>query len=258
MKEFMSIFDSLLKRGLSASFVFIITLIITESIFFVILDNGDGSLTHWLITWKKIFSGDDKSVSLILILLSLVGLNYILLILNEIAYENTLRENFDSWLVQTPYNRTMSKNLSALREKVQEKTLNLYPDLHHITDLTDYVLYEILGGILITNTRAYVDSAKITGLVFISLISACIVSIILHYRHIGYHLIWLISLIVILYFIGRELVKTHYRSRTMRLYINFLIAPEEKILKTSGNRELGLLDPTSEKSLTTPPPISSS
>lgn len=203
---------------------------------------GGGNLAHWLSTSKKMFIGNDESVSLVLIFLSLVGLNYIFLILNEMVYENTLRENFDPWFAKIPYNRTMSKNLRILRKKVQKKTLDLYSDLPDITHLTDYALYEILGGILVTNTRGYVDSAKITGLVFISLISACIVSIIVHFRDIGYYSVFFVILIVALYVIGRELVKTHYRSRAMRLYINFIIAPKEKILETSGNHELGLLE----------------
>lgn len=241
MKDILAIFDSLLKRGLSASFIFAVALFLSESFIFIVFDMNLAELTnYWVSVSKKLTGNQQQSIGTVLFI-SFIGINYLLVVLNEALYENTLRGNFE--VCRNPFFN--NSQLIDVREKVQSKlmTIEELPEAIRNSKFTDYNLYEIVGGLLDTNTRGYLDSAKTTGLVFISLVSAITTSTILHWTNIS-SVSWgaaLISFSIILfYIIGRELVKTHYRSRAYRIYFNFLIAPNTKIVEVKGDWMLGI------------------
>ena len=50
-------------------------------------------------------------------------------------------------------------------------------------------------------------------------------------------LIGVLFLCVLIYFVGREAVKLHYRSRAIRLYVNFLMLDDDRILELVARKD---------------------
>lgn len=242
MKEFLAALDSLIKRGLSSSLTFFSLLFVSE---WVIGTIGSGSPTSLLASWgawssNSLPSSHSTWATVLAVLFLVIGLSYTLSTLNELIYENTLRENFDSWVPWVPYNRTMSSNFTALRQSVIAKLEVDVPGLS-VPHATDFYLYEVLGGILPTNTRPYVDAAKAIGLVFVSAILVGFVELLVHGPSLsGGHFAFLSVLCVLVYLAGREAIKTQYRSRALRLYVNFLMMPSDCVQKKLSLEEMSL------------------
>lgn len=234
MKDFLATLDSLVKRGLSSSLVFFSLLFVSE---WVIGTFQNGSGPSVLDSWGDWFRSNLPNThstwaAVIMAVLLVVGLSYALSALNELIYDNTLRENFDSLIENIPFNRTVGENLRSLRSAVVRKLEADVPELV-LPSFSDFYLYEIVGRIVRTPTRSYVDAAKAIGVVFVSAILVGLVELIIHFESlrergaIGY----ILAVCVSIYVIGRESVKTQYRSRAIRLYVNFLMMPSENVAK---------------------------
>lgn len=231
MKEFLIAIDSLVKRGLSSSLTFFSLLFVAEWIISNIYRGNTNSLIDYWGGWVKVnlLSGHATLASAFVLIFLVIGLSYTLAALNEIVYDNTLRENFDPLVKRLPHNRTVAENLTALRGDVVIKLKDEVPNVD-LEEKTDFFLYEIVGGIVKTDTRGYVDVAKAVGTVFVSVILVGLVELVNYWTQIGlFPKVVMAPAILAVYFLGREAVCTQYRSRAIRLYINYLMMPPERV-----------------------------
>jgi len=151
----------------------------------------------------------------------LMSISYILSIFTQFAFDNFIKSNYDSKLFQDE-----TLKLGQLRNEVVSKLHSEKKMVIKGFEFNDFLLYQILGGILSksTNTSRYADDSKAAGIVFSSIIIAFV--------WIGLALKTPVSLVImtigtiVVYVIGYEYIKSKYRSRAFRLYINYLLEKE--------------------------------
>lgn len=147
-----------------------------------------------------------------------VGLSYFLSILQQALIDNLLKGDFSD-----------DKGFVWLRNDVIKKLKEKKPELSSKEDVffVDYALYELLGKE--TDTKNYVDDAKAIGIFVVSLILNLLIMCLMVKTPPFYGLSLLAGFIV--WLIGRYLTKQRYKSRAVRLYINYLYGDVQ-----SGNR----------------------
>jgi len=131
--------------------------------------------------------------------------------LNQALFDNFIKSNYNSILF-----RSETSKLKFLRKKIQIKIKQEYHEIEDIDEklLDDFMLYQILGGKEKVSER-YATDAKEIGVTFMSILIFILwVSL--------YVSILYILLTPLIFFIGRELVKSKYRSRAFRIYFNYL------------------------------------
>ena len=119
-----------------------------------------------------------------------------------------------------------SANLRQLREQAVARLRRENPQLVNSLRITDYLLYEIIGGLITTDFTRYVDAARIYGYITISILLAAFAyysKFALDRGYVG-RLVFT-AVVISVYFFGRELVKMQYRNRAIRLYVTYLTAP---------------------------------
>lgn len=234
MKEVMQVFERLIRRSLAPSVTFVFAFLVVD----LVSGQYTGEppplrLSYWLGLFRS-FVRDIEGVVGVLAVIAVVGLGFALGTVQQVLFDNTLRRDFPAgrllwWL------RSENDHLARLRDRVQAKLRDRKlldreaagtPEGGSV-DLSDRVLYEVLGGIDPTDTRPYVDSAKALGVVFGSLIVALLGSAI--YRESWIWSSCAVGLALVAWWLGRETVKTQYRGRALRLYVNFLLLPAERI-----------------------------
>ncbi len=238
MDKIVELYEDLIRRNIAPSASLFVLLAIGHLMAAAMLSGtpSPSEMVHsWFVAFETLYKGI-ASVTLLggIFFLILVGLSYILSALHQILYDNTLKKNFNTCIFHNNNNAL----LDDLREKVIYK-LNLileandsnlhFPKFESIKP-TDYILYEILGGIDSTSTRGYVNDAKAYGIVFISSILV-VLQVAYGYLPTASFRGVLIFIVPVLFFLGRETVKAQYRARALRLYVNFLAMPDEKILR---------------------------
>jgi hypothetical protein len=235
MKEAMQVFERLIRRSLAPSVTFVLAFLVVD------LVSGQYAgeppplrLSYWLGLFRSFVQGIEGVVG-VLAVIAVLGLGFALGTVQQVLFDNTLRRDFDAsrllgWL------GSETEHLTRLRERVREKLrarklleseAAAASDVGSLETLSDRVLYEVLGAIDPTDTRPYVDSAKGLGVVFGSLIMALLGSAI--YRQSWSWGSWAVGLAIVVWWLGRETVKTQYRGRALRLYVNFLLLPAERI-----------------------------
>ena len=201
-------FEVFIKRSILPSASFILFLLIFD----VVFNNN------------KIIEYLDKShsnITIALFILAFIGLTNLLSILQQAIYDNRLKNTFNG--SSFPW-KNENNNLDTLRKKVNQQ-LN--------KDENDYMLYKILGRNMSIDTTEYSTQAKTFGIMFISLI---IVTIIWFHFYLdqsndlslALRYILFLVIITIEYYVGRELVKSRYRSRAIKIYSNFINENKEK------------------------------
>jgi len=93
----------------------------------------------------------------------------------------------------------------------------------------DYMLYEVVGGIDQGSTTSFVNDAKAYGVISISAALAVFSLGLRHPADCGYWLL-IVPAMIGCFFLGRWLVKSQYRARALRLYVNLLMMPDSKII----------------------------
>ncbi len=208
VKIVLEYFESFIRRTLLPSSSFIM--------FYMLYDFylNDKSLLNFL-------DKEHTSVIIGMLIMLLIGLSYLLSILHQLVYDNLLKNNYNAYLGRKKENL----QLNTLRSKIIKK-LNI-SDIYN-----DYYLYQILGqkkegSEVNIDTKRYVDETKTIGIFFISLIIVLIFTIVKISSNSTFmdcvtSCIITILVISIVYFIGRDLIISKYRSRAIRLYINYL------------------------------------
>ena len=205
--QILKIFEKLIKRALIPSISFYFILIVE---YFLFHNHLQQEIVKQVTDIMKSIQLDNFIVLISLIMF--IGLSLVLSILNQIIFDNNLKKNYNGLC-----SITENTQLDELRKKVIQL---LEPELNFIhNNSNDYLLYQVIGRQLSylkqpTHIHRYVDDAKITGIVFISII---LVNFLLFCNFLSF-VIFAISL-----FIGHHLIKAKYRSRAIRLYVNYLL-----------------------------------
>jgi len=157
---------------------------------------------------------------LLLFMLS-ITLSYIMSILTQSIFDNHLKNNFYGRFFYTSENRT----LDLLREKVINK-LKKENDIFEDIEYSDYFLYQVIGRKLAfikpeTKTTRYMDEIKSAGIIFLSIIITIFVVMITY--HSFMNVIIELLLIGLIFIFSFDYIKSKYRSRAIRIYINYLI-----------------------------------
>jgi len=205
MNEFKDIiekFEDFIKRSILPSASFMLFLLIFD----ITLNN------HSIITF---IDQKHSYLTIALFILAFIGLSNLLSLLQQSIYDNRIKDFFNANLIWTNENT----KLDSLRNQVNQK-LN--------KDENDYMLYKIIAKDM--ETKEYVNQAKTFGIMFVSLMIVTFINIyslintMLFTSDYNYIVGVIINFIFIFieYFIGKELVKSRYRSRAIKIYTNFL------------------------------------
>jgi len=203
IKEIVEKFEDFIKRSVLPSASFMLFFLLYDVLF-----NEQLAITF-------LNNKEHSNLTIGLIILAFIGLTNLLSILQQAIYDNRLKSNFDGLF---PWKNENSK-LSELREKVNSQ-LN--------KNENDYMLYKIIGKGM--ETREYVNQSKSFGIMFVSLLVVSLIgfrsSLIeinkdMNISNISHSFLILIFMAVVWY-MGRELVKSRYRSRAIKIYTNYL------------------------------------
>jgi len=206
-------FETFLKRAFLPSMVFYF-FILSFSIFF------DKNFLK-----RIIYFVNEKNFVWIFVVFS-IGISYFLSVLHQIVFDNNIKENYETKFFWTKENDI----LKDLREKVKKNILNSdknYNILDFKEKYNDYLLYQIIGeGV---DTKRYVDDTKTYGIIFLNFIIALIVVFFqsqniskLNEQIIVPCCFYGLLGVIFLFFLTFDIIKAKYRSRALRLYINYL------------------------------------
>lgn len=231
MDKIVQTFEGLIRRGLAPSVTFFVFVVLGDLIRAHLTGTSvrAQALEYLRFTGKGAFGS--PAVFLTLALVVTLGFSYALTSIQQLLFDNWLKRNFDP---STRFSRSAmseARALTELRRKVTQRLRNepALGDLRELQEVTDYLLYEILGGIDPLDTRGFVDSAKATGVVFVSAIVVLLGNALVFHARLGPWVVLLVLLAVLLYWWGREATVTQYRMRALRLYVNFLAMPTARI-----------------------------
>jgi hypothetical protein len=201
IKNILDRFENFLKRAFLPSMVFY---------FFVILF---GMFDNKVLQDMK-FVVEEKNFVWIFIVFS-IGLSYFLNMLHQLLFDNNIKENYETKCLWTKENSV----LGELREKVLEKIKNDEKFKEsHLEENSDYILYQRIGSFL-KNGKRYVDDTKTYGIVYLSFVGAMLILAFMTKKS----LYWgLLGISVVIFFVIFEAIKAKYRSRAIRLYVNYL------------------------------------
>lgn len=247
MDRALQTFEGLIRRSIAPSVTFFVIFVVGE---LIAVELGGGSAPEWITGWLAVLGdtfGESPGFFGTMAVLVVLGVGYGLSAIQQVLFDNRLNESFDPgrlshWLAGSSV-KSEGRALRELRGEVLER-LDSEPRLARFRPLrerTDYLLYEILGGIDPTDTRPFVDTAKAIGIVFSSAIAVTLWNLGRSARDLLE--VWTLSpgwwqvaglailaiLVVILYWIGREATAAQYRTRALRLYANFLMMPTERL-----------------------------
>jgi hypothetical protein len=170
-------------------------------------------------------------VSLFGISIGLLGVGYLAGLLHDAVYDSNLRANYDSLLASFFRIRTHSDRELAAKRAEAVQILTNAPAAISPATVNDYLLYEIIGGMISTSTRHYVDEARIVGITILTAIGICWLDFLVHDHE--PHPAWLLAVMaaasLFLFVIGREAVKAQYRYRAIRLYVNLVLLEQGRM-----------------------------
>ena len=206
METLLKQFDSFLKRSMLPSSVLILFLVI----FFYnqvidILGNFSSISENYLF------------IAIFLGIIFLIAVSFIISIIVQMIFDNTLKKNFNSSLLYPHENIRLIKLRNRAISKLKKESEN-FDDM----ELNDYFLYQVLGRKLkfleySTSTTRYIDETKSAGSIYIAISTALIIQ-----SFINFLIIYPFTIIG-LYFFIRSYIKSKYRSRAIRIYTNYLI-----------------------------------
>ena len=212
--QIIKLFESFIKRGffpsISFFFIFFVQLIIFLNIY--------SESSHF--TFNKDFESFLFTNNLFVMgLILFIGMSIFLSILHQLIYDNFIKYNYN--LICKKF--SLNTSFLILRNQVIKK-LKINEKNSFVTSkyINDYLLYQYLGRKLSyyskeTKTSRYVDETKTIGIFFTSTILSLII---LSYL---FEIYYTLIICIPIYYIGYETIKAKYRSRAVRIYINYLI-----------------------------------
>jgi hypothetical protein len=173
----------------------------------------------------------DTFIIFFLLIVLLLAISFTMSIFTQVFFDNTMKKNFNGYLFYKHENAL----LDTLRAKSIIK-LNKESDIFNEIELTDYFLYQVIGRKLqfleqLTKTTRYIDEIKSSGSIFIAFIFASGIQIKIDFSKSSLFIGLL--LIVSIYFLAKDYIKSKYRSRAIRIYTNYLIGENNCSTKIS-------------------------
>lgn len=237
MDRVLQTFEGLIRRSIAPSVTFLVIFAAGELIA-AEAQAGSSARARIASCLEQLGENAEHATGLFALAVALLvlGLSYGLSATQQILFDNRLKKNFDpgpKWIGRLRSSSVQSETraLAELRGQVLER-LDDEPRLElfrPIGERTDFLLYEILGGIDPTDTRPFVDTAKSVGIVFSSAIAVTLWNLAVHWPDLGRWAFVLVILTVLFYWLGREATLAQYRTRALRLYVNFLMMPVERL-----------------------------
>lgn len=231
MEKLVQTFEGLIRRGLAPSVTFFVFVALGDLLRAHLTDSSVRAQAQLYLDFLGGEALASPGVFITLALLLLLGVSYTLIALQQLLFDNWLKQNFDPATRFTRSSKSEARALTELRNKVKQRLRDepALGELRGLQEVTDYMLYEILGGIDPLDTRGFVDSAKSTGVVFVAAIVVLLGNALVFHARLGPWLALLVLLAVLLYWWGREATVAQYRMRALRLYVNFLAMPTARI-----------------------------
>ncbi len=223
-------FEDLIRRIFGPATAFFPLLFLAHWIEFKFVGDDKCVLVHSEISnWLRNLQANDLPV-LAGGLLILIGTGYVMSTLHSLLFDHFLHNGFDSCFNNSLGQDDASPTFNQLRAQAIEKLKRVNRDSEKWLKEapSDYLLYEIIGGIDKSSTKPAVDSAKTYGIVTIGAILATL-STLSCLNLCAAFLIY--PLCVVFWCLGRMLVKAQYRWRAVRHYVNLLMWPDYKIRK---------------------------
>lgn len=217
LTKFLDKFEQFIKRAMMPSIVFFIMYAIVFII--VIYIKKDFNQLEFIVLLKFFMGIKFDITSFILFFILLIGLSHILSVLTQMIFDNNIKEDYIS-----DFNiESENNNLKNLRKKVVNKLNTESSDFKDDIELTDFMLYQIVSRKLAyynkkTPTERYVDDAKASGITFVSLIIVTLINLTIYYG-----IFIAITVSILFTYIGYTYIKSKYRSRATRIYVNYLI-----------------------------------
>lgn len=227
-------FEGLIRRSIAPSVTFFVLFAAGELVAAELA--GGSAAAAWrrtaaAVDWQVVAESSGLFATLAILLV--LGLGYGLSSVQQLLFDNLLKANFDpGWLLcrLSASARSEARALGKLRSRVldridgEDQLARLAGDVER----TDFVLYEVLGGIDPTGTRSFVDSAKAIGVVASSAIAVIAWNLLQRWPlgPVGWGAA---VLAVVVWWLGREATLAQYRQRSLRHYANFLAMPDERL-----------------------------
>lgn len=287
MDKFFTTFEELIRRGIAPSMTFFVVALAGDYLRYLLA--GTSAWSHFAeYRYQAPFLLDTVSDAALVLLavLVVIGSSYALMSLQQVLFDHSLKRNFNVWPKFERWRHEDSdvRALEHLRTQVEKRIADaeLAPDcpgkepapkrprlgLGEALKPSDYVLYEIVGGIDPTDTRGFVDSAKAIGIVFVSfmLVLAVDAPPVFAYLLGGHEttrvptgdrvLAFAVTalLVGVTYVLGRKATAAIYRARALRLYVNFLAMPANAVrvrllrLQKQEDKVFELLKPSAAES----------
>jgi hypothetical protein len=244
VKAIVGTFEGLIRRSIAPSVSFFVLLALNDLI--IAETRGDSVAEVWRDRWGVLAPSTLTGATglwTLLALLLVLGLGYTLSAVQQTLFDLRLKADFPPGrLLKVMAWGSARREAQVLQDMRGQVICRLTStcDLSRVgrLDLSDFALYEILGGIDPTDTRAFVDSAKAIGVV------SCSAIVILAWDLFtllpragpwdGGDLVLCLSLLVLAFFffkVGCEATLSQYRHRAFRLYANFLMMPAHRLKK---------------------------
>lgn len=247
VEKLITSFEELIRRSIAPSVTFFVLALLSDLLFIALKKE---SVETRLWSYSNLLGQEMRSsAAIFMVVLVVVGLSYCLGAAQQILFDNFLKKDFDPQFVHGASLRSEAAVLTELRRMVRSRiqTEPALARLRGVSEPSDFVLYEIVGGIVPTNTHPYVDSAKAMGIVFVSLIIILIANALLRIHTLQWWSLLLLVLGGACWFFGREVTCAQYRARAVRLYVNFLAMPSKRLsllLMETDERDLASVGDT--------------
>jgi ABC-type multidrug transport system fused ATPase/permease subunit len=158
-----------------------------------------------------------ENLSIIIFIVFSIGYSYVVSMLSQIIFDNNIKENYETHFFWTKENEILSK----LREQIGEKLIRENEKFNEL-NLNDYLIYDILIKKMEKEERReyqrYVDETKSYGIMYLSFLFALGL---LRFK-LKFDMCIMIVSIIILAIIICDTIRAKYRSRAIRLYLNYL------------------------------------
>jgi len=218
LNKLFTLFERFIKRSLVPTSAFFAFFLLFDLIAGILLEKPLLSATTELIIRLTTLSGSSQFSYLIpvVLLMLLVGLGFLFQVMTQLFYDNWLKGNFNFFYFE-------NQGLSRLRAKVITK---LGPELIKldIKTPTDYQLYLILAPRSKQSLSKYADQSKAAGIVIICILFNLFI-IAAFYDCLC---IRLSIYFLVFYLLGFNYIQSRYRSRAIRLYINYLLNHQQQ------------------------------
>lgn len=212
-------FGSFFKRSILPSSILVLIILFFSS---------EKILIHQDII-KDLITANYLFILIFLTMILLITISFIMSILTQVLFDDFLKKNFDMNLYFLSNQDTLLKELrlkSVTKLKEENNKFNDFDDKEY----TDYFLYQILGRKLQffkypTSTTTYIDDIKASGIISLSFIITFLIQMSISFS------IYYILLIIFIYCMTYYYLKSRYRARAIRIYINYLIGDISNIIQ---------------------------